>query len=56
METVFADGRFIGDFHQTAEGELLGLLGDRDGRFRLIELGDGGEWAEGGRGLRSGSR
>jgi hypothetical protein len=45
-ETVFDEDQFILDFVLTAEGELLGLLYERTGRFRVVELGADGDWAE----------
>lgn len=45
-ETVFDEDQFIVDFVPTADGRLLGLLCERTGRFRVIELGADGDWAE----------
>ncbi len=44
VRTVFYEDRFVEDFALTADSELLALLHDWPGRFRILKLGDGGGW------------
>lgn len=44
-ETLFGEDQFIADFVLTADGRLLGLLHERTGRFRVVELGADNNWA-----------